>query len=666
MSAPRTSNVLGAIGAMQTLLDNFPMNILDMLREKEYASVFDFLLDVLKECGVNTDEVIIRVMNFIYGLDDKVEVSLQNYYDNLASSALDDDGQSKFLNGLEASIKAIIIALLASFTGCDSLPIIPNYILDANNDSKISKGEGLSIPISALDAFGILKVCPTSEEGAFYYNVDGKDIYYKKVLSLKYDETASGTSLTTANKIVYAYQECEKSEIPDGEVITRFQTLPTDSDVIQKLSDYAVCNDGGLTPNTLYKTKDLNALMWYTINKGMTLPQEQYNHMMWDNRISSAKNGIERSSAEEWNEWYKSKEADGKEFNGGGGFYPIIQLEPDSKDKTKIKVRIASQKYGDIKNAKSKFLKTNASIYQFNADYLSNIRMLHPKKLIAGTCKNLLGVGVSTMAQAKTGGVSITRQLIEAKLKQAIKNIVEADDSQTENCYMSFSNDEVNSMLEEMLLSRYNATAYNGESTKARVHDTESYIETINGVAAGDTSSIKKLVQQVSTTEGTEGTISYGITTNFDGNILQQMLWAIMLPIVQELFSPQILLLLFLNMHIFGIINLNDKDLESTSTAILNLFLKQLLSLVRNIVLYVKDKIIELIYEMVIEKISPWIVSSKLEIDREKLESWMKLLQEAYACLRLFKNKTYSSIDEVDYADIMEEESTPSSDSLSC
>lgn len=662
MSAPRTSNVLGAIGAMQTLLENFPMNILDMLRGKEYTSVFDFLLDVLKECGVNTDEVIMKVMNSIYGLDDKIEGSLQSYYDNLYASASNNDEQSKFLSGLETSIKSIIIALLASFTGCDSLPSIPNYLLDANNGKKISKGDGISLPISALDAFNILSVCPTSEEGALYYAVEGEDKYYKRTFDV---ETQTEPNLLT--KLVYSYAECKKSEISADETIVRVQSVPTDSDTVKNGAEYIVCHEGGLSPNTLYKSKDLNALIWYTINKGMTLPQEQYNHMMWDNR-----NEVEvRTSADTWNAWYNSKSADGEELKDETGLlYPILQLEPDSKDKTKIKIRIASQKYGNVGAGKNKFLKVNASIYQFNWNYLSSIRMLHPKKLLCGTCKNLLGVGVSTASQAKTGAISITRQMIETKLKQAIKNIVEADDTQAENCYMSFSNDEVNAMLEEMLLSRYNATAYNGEATKARVHDAESYMETINGVAAGDTSSIKKFVQQVSTTEGTEGSISYGISTNFDGNILQQLLWAVMLPIVQELFSPQILLLLFLNMRVLGLVKLDEDTWDNTATNILNLLLKQLLSLVKNIVLYVKDKIIELVYEMVVEKITPWIINSKLEIDREKLESWMELLQEAYAILRMIlgltKNKTYSSIDEVDYADIVTEDSTPSSAALSC
>ena len=40
-----TDKVLGTIGALNTLVENFPMSILDLHKGKTYTSIFDFLMD---------------------------------------------------------------------------------------------------------------------------------------------------------------------------------------------------------------------------------------------------------------------------------------------------------------------------------------------------------------------------------------------------------------------------------------------------------------------------------------------------------------------------------------------------------------------------------------------------------------------------------------------
>ena len=53
-----TAKVLGTIGALNTLIENFPMSILDLFKGKTYTSVFEFIIDVLYACGVPTNEII--------------------------------------------------------------------------------------------------------------------------------------------------------------------------------------------------------------------------------------------------------------------------------------------------------------------------------------------------------------------------------------------------------------------------------------------------------------------------------------------------------------------------------------------------------------------------------------------------------------------------------
>ena len=62
----QTDRVLSNISAIITLLDNFPMGFFEG-KGKTYNSAFEFIMDVLRACGI-TDQVIIDyIIGKIYG-----------------------------------------------------------------------------------------------------------------------------------------------------------------------------------------------------------------------------------------------------------------------------------------------------------------------------------------------------------------------------------------------------------------------------------------------------------------------------------------------------------------------------------------------------------------------------------------------------------------------
>ena len=65
-------------------------------------------------------------------------------------------------------------------------------------------------------------------------------------------------------------------------------------------------------------------------------------------------------------------------------------------------------------------------------------------------------------------------------------------------------------------------------------------------------------------------------------------------------------------------------------------------------------------FDFFIEVILPTMEKYQLLKLREKLEAWITLLAAAIACLPRFKfEKQKASIDEVNYADIINEQTTP-------
>ena len=480
-------------------------------------------------------------------------------------------------------------------------------------------------------------------------------------------------------KYRYEYVEVQGSDIDSQANIERVNFVPT-SDITTDSPSYIVFYDG-LNPNLLYKSMDMNAFLWYVLHKGMKTPQVEYNHMMWDSRVSALKQGVSRKSAEEWNEWYNSKTGYTEEFKYFGStivedtpIFPIMQLEGQGMAENLLKVHIPAQRYflPEVRNANINGTEVprhafNASMYKYNWDYLNNIQILKPKLLLVGLCEYLLGFSLSTISSTN---INFTKKLIESKLSSAIKSVIEANDMEVEDCYMEFSNDEVNAMLEEMLLSRYNATAYGGETATVRVHDTKKYIAMLDQVNAntsveGNMTTITKLVTEVTTDPGTEGSIDYGLKISTDGNILKKLLWAIVMPLLMSIFTPQVMLLLYMNFELMGITKIDTFNGQDF-TKIINLIMNKIFGLLKSIILFIKDKIVELLLILFYEKILPILMQYQAILLLERITFWLVILKDAISCLPRFefkRNKVIGAIDSVDYADIIPSQNTPESTS---
>ena len=480
-------------------------------------------------------------------------------------------------------------------------------------------------------------------------------------------------------KYGYEYVEVQGSDIDSNANIERVNFVPT-SDITIDSPSYIVFYDG-LNPNLLYKSMDMNAFLWYVLHKGMKTPQVEYNHMMWDSRVSALKQGVSRKSAEEWNEWYNSKTGYTEEFKYFDStivedtpIFPIMQLEGQGMAENLLKVHIPAQRYflPKVRNANIDRNEVprhafNASMYKYNWDYLNNIQILKPKLLLVGLCEHLLGFSLSTISSTN---INFTKKLIESKLSSAIKSVIEANDMEVEDCYMEFSNDEVNAMLEEMLLSRYNATTYGGETATVRVHDTKKYIAMLDQVNAntsveGNMTTITKLLTEVTTDPGTEGSIDYGLKVSTDGNILKKLLWAIVMPLLMSIFTPQVMLLLYMNFELMGITKIDTFNGQDF-TKIINLIMNKIFGLLKSIILFIKDKIVELLLILLYEKILPILMQYQAILLLERITFWLAILKDAISCVPLFsfkRNKVIGAIDSVDYADIIPSQDTPESTS---
>lgn len=835
-----TEKIFGQISAMQTLLENFPMSIFQN-KGKTYNSVFDFIIDVLYACGVDTNEILTTILGEIYGVEGLAGSSIEGLFERIRFGNFEVDTQNPVMQKIEEAIKLILMGLFTSIFTCSAVPILPNKVFDLTNysanaqylmtDAVANTLEGIVIPVSVIDIMGLLNISPTSYKGHLYYMTEGKDTYYEKIMSTKivyedvtkmiqpgetyqklvpkyekeillclnvsddsivytlvtedllyqtsyidlnivasvlYEDGACDLSTTlqtgentvtvtsakpikkvagvlingneidgdvsyvdggenkkahlflckshssfgmgieesikwgetlpfakeiktfTATTVMtqtvseqreettLSYVEIEKSLIPKEEEIVRKSTVPTY--VNDSSPDYIVSFQGE-NPNTLYRTYDMNAFIWYVLNRGVHGTQYGINQMMWDSRVEASRNSITRASSEDWNEWYNSKPFDGEEFKFQGNpqneyLYPIIQLEKESGSKKNLLIHIPSQKYFKPRNRVRMenglppvIWDYNSSVYKYDWDYLKNIRILNPKILLSRLIENLLGFALEV---EDSFNFNFVKNVIKGKMSTAVKTIIESNDMEVEDCYNVFTNEDFDELLNDMLLQRYSATyVKNGE---ARTFDVDSYVNQIdkvneNAKTEGTVTQLTKLVTNITVDPGdeSEANIDFEYGFKMDGGVLKKLLFAITMPIVEALFTPQVMLLVAINFELLGVVKL-ENFLGSDLSTILNLFFNKILGLVKSIILFIKDKIVEILMDLFYKYVKPLITNWLNMLLLERLEYWLGVLFAALNCLptmmfSIGKGTVFGDIDNVEYADIVTPQNIPESKS---
>lgn len=566
----------------------------------------------------------------------------------------------------------------------ESKAVIQNIIINGHSGGvEVGDTDGDKIWIYLCEDASDLSLWESEGGKQINSAIFGEDRYDEKVLAdvvceIEQDyqcEESAETQYMTYRLMNGIYKSTPKDAV-------RYSYVPNSYAINEQSPDYIVCYEG-VPANLLYKTNDMNAFIWYCLNRGNSSNQTEQNHLMWDNRVSAAKNGIARSSAEDWNAWYDTKNAEGKEFkyvndiNGlNETIFPIVQIEKYTS--TTILLRIPSQKYFAPKKREDLINGTfydhpnrsyfNASVYKFDWDYLKNITILNPKLLLVRLVEHLLGF---TMDVASNTKFDLTRKKVELVLSKAVKSIIEANDMEVEDCWKSFSNEDFNDLLNELLLSRYTASEYNGEVARTRQHDINDYLNSINDInssaqSQGTTTKITKMITDVMVTPGVEPSTDWEFEFKFDSKMLEKLIWAMVMPIIESIFTPQVMLLMMINFQLLGIVNI-DEALGQDFGKIINLLINKILGLVKSIILFIKDKIIQMLLDLFNEYIMPLLKNYAMILLLEHISDWLVILLEAVKCLPnlimpVF-NKPIGYIEEVDYADIVTEQNIPENSS---
>ena len=545
------NSMFASIGAIQTLVENFPMNLISFTDFK-FSTSFDVLTILFQILGISREEVIEIITNA------------------LAPSKNDEDGVG-FIAYAEEIVKVALEANIMNILNCTTNPIISNKLMDSyyTGTGIEQSGDGITLNLAEVDFTGVLNRNPFYEnDSKFYFDIEGYNA------------------------------------------------------------------------NTIWKSKDFNAFLWYIINKS---DKSQNEERVWTNRYRAALWGT-----------------------GNGEKKEIIRctyIDEEFPNTDKIKVQIC----GARNNQPANYFKTrklskkegneewalNKTIFEFNHEFLTSIKLYDAKVIVAEIVENLFGEGNFTVNL----GFSLNEQIIQGKIQQIIKKVIESSDLEVNDCFFSFSNEEYNEMLEVAERNRYNM--HNNGNGYYEV-DAQEVLNQLNNITSTSTLNedkavISKTLYDITATPAQDpsATVSLGVSYDWQFELMRMLVY----PFVRPLFTPKVIFLLMVNKKIMG--SLDDNKTVDFNTIVEDL-MNGLFIIIKDIIVKLKDMLIDMFLSYILKKLSPLLALFASRLLLEALTMYKDLLTEILNACKLTiwnpfgaNNGLNGQLDDVNYADII-------------
>lgn len=637
------SKVSGYISAFRTMLDNYPKpqvnsTLMSLLNSN---SVMGFLLNLVGILGLSQEDLLNWVAKILCGKEViKNKIKLNKKDIKKKNKGKTEKAAQGILDIIEYSIKTILLLNVKNMFTCSLNPFIPDDVLKyptgvLDRKGAAANGKGIKIPISTIDLYNTLDYCPTEQKrGRFFY---------------------------------------------------------FDND----------CNT-----NDIWKSTDFNAFLWYIINKSSNVDEERLK-CIWDNRVSyfapnvykksdgdidSFKNNFFNVGLGE-DAWVKTKGTQSVDVSK----YPNnptnkYEKKKQKKDEdTKRKKQFIIVEYNEqestysVPNSLTVWLNAdryrlynteigdtpfylNRTVFEFNYDFIFSLKLFDSRTIVTHVINAIMGIGNSALSAALDVKYSLQQKVIEGKVGEIVKKIINSGDDVINDDFFSFSNDELNSMLEETEVKRYNNYHFGEIYGTLGENDVESILSGIDNIGNGATlnevqTNIANVLSQVASVTAAQNTsVSVEDKFSFGANIITNIIQECVVQIVMQVLSPKVMLLFALNSYFMG--DVTDGDFSKIN--ILQ-FLKGLQNLIASIVRQVFEIIMKQLLQFIMDKLKELIMLIIEKLLLERIRFYIELFKRLLALFQMFYNafrgkggpSTTSIIDNVNYADIVPVQTEP-------
>ncbi len=284
------------------------------------------------------------------------------------------------------------------------------------------------------------------------------------------------------------------------------------------------------------------------------------------------------------------------------------------------------------------------TVYEFNYDYVMGMK-LFDAKVLASTL-------LQTLVNTKVGinlNLSFKHQEATEKIKTIIRQIVNADDGEKNECFFTFDNSKYDDLLKRAEEKRANRQSFGRTTREAGVFDSVNDI-----LKEYDTATelhekkeiLSRAIDQaaVSLSAGSDDRDKFEVEYSFVFDLIENLILAMM----NAIMSPKVLMLLEVNQRLMGGTwqKFTVEDLMKAMMGVINAMVKEL----RDLLIQELLKFLMRVLQPIIEMLGSIIIRERLEYYAEVIENIIKNCPVIW--FRFGKQNLETKLDTVDYADI--------------
>jgi hypothetical protein len=257
------------------------------------------------------------------------------------------------------------------------------------------------------------------------------------------------------------------------------------------------------------------------------------------------------------------------------------------------------------------------TIYSLFYDLISGIKIFDAKTLASEIINTIL----SLRAEGSIS-ISLPKSRTIEKINNIIKNFVENDGSEIDDCFYNFSNDRFSEMIANSENKRKSYYSFEGDLSSGSVVSVSGINDILSEYSDDATKEENKEVLHrafTSLINNVTEKIGEKEKGGIKSSLIIQLLQSLLNNILQNIISPKIAVIFEMQKQLMG-----DKSDNFT----FDMFMKNIENTLYSIIDNVGEMILNELYKQVVKKISVLTLCSKLKLEKEKLEKYMAILNE--------------------------------------
>lgn len=317
---------------------------------------------------------------------------------------------------------------------------------------------------------------------------------------------------------------------------------------------------------------------------------------------------------------------------GTNGDYDIYSVSGDSTTELRVNIKTGEYELTNKENCE-KFLfecYPGLTVYEFNYDYVMGMKLFEPKvvcqKLFENAANPVFNASFALTINRLKDKTKNTFFSGKQRILEIVREIIEEDEDEINDCFFSFSNEQYDRMMSESEKIRYHQLSY----TQGYNNDAEVDFQKIADLLAqypetGTLQEQKDVLNSVleascamvaASPELTAMNDASTVKINFLTNILQQLAATL----VDTLLSPKILTLLYVN----EIIMHDNGDKEPLNAESLMRMMK---SVITAVIREIRDIILQKLLDMVLELLTPVILELQSLMLSEQFAAYIAIIK---------------------------------------